>query len=210
MSRARIALRDAIQGTQAMPRGRKPTGERTLTGAERQARYRQRQVGNRAVPPPRPSRPIQRSNRVQQWHAAVATLVALQAEYAVWLDALPEALRDGATVGLQPAGLTRGERCRQSSISISTSWSASSHRAALAEIDGYRPHPLHSQLDPKTVLVTSPPTTRWETPPRPPSDRNGGRFQIGMGGRFQSEYPAGFIGIRKHRSVWGCCAPQAG
>ena len=80
-----------------MPRGRKPTGERTLTGAERQARYRQRQVGNRAVPPPRPSRPIQRSNRVQQWHAAVATLVALQAEYAVWLDALPEALRDGAT-----------------------------------------------------------------------------------------------------------------
>ena len=179
-----------------MPRGRKPTGERTLTGAERQARYRQRQVGNRAVPPPRPSRPIQRSNRVQQWHAAVATLVALQAEYAVWLDALPEALRDGATVGLQPAGLTRGERCRQSSISISTSWSASSHRAALAEIDGYRPHPLHSQLDPKTVLVTSPPTTRWETPPRPPSDRNGGRFQIGMGGRFQSEYPAGFIGIR--------------
>jgi len=92
-----------------MPRGRKPTGQRTLTGAERQARYRQRQVGNRAVPPPRPSRPIQRSNRVQQWHAAVATLVALQAEYAVWLDALPEALRDGATVGLQPTGLTRGE-----------------------------------------------------------------------------------------------------
>ena len=186
-----------------MPRGRKPTGERTLTGAERQARYRQRQVGNRAVPPPRPSRPIQRSNRVQQWHAAVATLVALQAEYAVWLDALPEALRDGATVGLQPAGLTRGERCRQSSISISTSWSASSHRAALAEIDGYRPHPLHSQLDPKTVLVTSPPTTRWETPPRPPSDRNGGRFQIGMGGRFQSEYPAGFIGIRTQRRLQG-------
>jgi len=26
-----------------------------------------------------------------------ATLVALQAEYAAWLDALPEALRDGAT-----------------------------------------------------------------------------------------------------------------
>jgi len=80
-----------------MPRGRKPTGERTLTGAERQARYRQRRVGNRAVPPPRPSRPIRRSSRAQQWHAAVATLVALQAEYAAWLDALPEALRDGAT-----------------------------------------------------------------------------------------------------------------
>jgi hypothetical protein len=84
-------------GQHAMPRGRKPTGERTLTGAERQARYRQRRVGNRAVPPPRPSRPIRRSSRAQQWHAAVATLVALQAEYAAWLDALPEALRDGAT-----------------------------------------------------------------------------------------------------------------
>jgi hypothetical protein len=83
-------------GQHAMPRGRKPTGERTLTGAERQARYRQRRVGNRAVPPPRPPRPIRRSSRAQQWHAAVATLVALQAEYAAWLDALPEALRDGA------------------------------------------------------------------------------------------------------------------
>jgi hypothetical protein len=29
-------------------------------------------------------------------HTAVAVLVALQAEYAAWLDALPEALRDGA------------------------------------------------------------------------------------------------------------------
>jgi hypothetical protein len=32
-------------------------------------------------------------------------------------------------------------------------------------------------------------TTRWVTPPRPPSDRNGGRFQIGMGGRFQIGIP---------------------
>jgi hypothetical protein len=73
--------------------GRKPLGQRALSGAERQARYRQRQVGNRAAPPPRP---IQRASRVQQWHTAVAVLVALQAEYAAWLDALPEALRDGA------------------------------------------------------------------------------------------------------------------
>ena len=80
-----------------MPRGRKPTSERALTGAERQARYRQRQLGSRAAALPRPSRPIRRSSRVQQWHDAVATLVALQAEYATWLDALPEALRDGAT-----------------------------------------------------------------------------------------------------------------
>ena len=78
-------------------KGRKPQGRSALTGAERQARYRQRQVGSRAAPPPRPSRPIQRANRPQQWHAAVATLLALQAQYAAWLDALPEALCDGAT-----------------------------------------------------------------------------------------------------------------
>jgi hypothetical protein len=68
-----------------------------LTGAERQARYRQRQAGNRAVARPRPLRSIRRSSRPQQWHAAVTTLIALQAEYAAWLDVLPEGLRDGAT-----------------------------------------------------------------------------------------------------------------
>jgi hypothetical protein len=78
-------------------KGRKPQGEHALTGAERQARYRQGQVGNRAAAPPRPSRPIQRTSRAQQWHAAIAILVALQAQYAAWLDAMPEALRDGAT-----------------------------------------------------------------------------------------------------------------
>jgi ferric-dicitrate binding protein FerR (iron transport regulator) len=80
-----------------MPPGRKPSGDRPLTGAERQACYRQRHIGNRAAAPPRPSRPIRRSSRAQQWQSAVATLLALQAQYAAWLDALPEALRDGAT-----------------------------------------------------------------------------------------------------------------
>jgi hypothetical protein len=36
-------------------------------------------------------------SRPQRWRAAVAELVALQTEYAAWLDALPESLRDGAT-----------------------------------------------------------------------------------------------------------------
>ncbi len=40
---------------------------------------------------------------------AVAELVALQAEYLAWFEALPEATRDSATVGLEPTGLTRGE-----------------------------------------------------------------------------------------------------
>jgi hypothetical protein len=80
-----------------MPRGRKPEGQRALTGAERQARYRQHQAGKRAAPPSRPARQVGRVSRAQQWHAAVATLIALQGKYAVWLDALPEPLRDGAT-----------------------------------------------------------------------------------------------------------------
>jgi hypothetical protein len=33
----------------------------------------------------------------------------LQNEYTQWFEALPEPLRETATVGLQPAGLTRGE-----------------------------------------------------------------------------------------------------
>ena len=78
-------------------RGRKPQGERALTGAERQARCRQRQADNHAAPAPRPPRPIRRASRPQQWHAAVATLLRLQAEYAAWLEALPEVLGDGAT-----------------------------------------------------------------------------------------------------------------
>ena len=75
-------------------RGRPPQGERALTGAERQARYRQRQ----ATPAPtRPVHPQRRRTRPQRWRAATAELLALQAEYADWLEALPEPLRDGAT-----------------------------------------------------------------------------------------------------------------
>jgi hypothetical protein len=84
-------------GAEVRRKGRKLQGERALTGAERQARYRQRLADNRAAPALRPPRPIRRASRPQQWHAAVATLLRLQAEYAGWLDALPEALHDGAT-----------------------------------------------------------------------------------------------------------------
>ena len=82
---------------QTRHRGRKPQDEHALSGAERQARCRQRQAVNHAAPAPRPPRPIRRASRPQQWHAAVATLLRLQAEYAAWLEALPEVLGDGAT-----------------------------------------------------------------------------------------------------------------
>jgi hypothetical protein len=42
-------------------------------------------------------RPTDRRSRPQRWRDAVAELIALQSEYAQWLDALPEAARDSAT-----------------------------------------------------------------------------------------------------------------
>ena len=75
-------------------RGRKPQGDRPLTGAERQARYRARHAG---MPIVRYRRPADRRSRPQRWRDAVAELVALQDEYRDWFEALPEATRDGAT-----------------------------------------------------------------------------------------------------------------
>lgn len=80
----------------AMPRGRKPDGEHALSNAGRQARYRaRRSTASAAVPPidVRSNRPAGRCSRPQRWHAAIAELRALQAEYAAWLTALPEALQ---------------------------------------------------------------------------------------------------------------------
>ena len=77
-----------------MTKGRKPEGDRALTGAERQARWRVRHVGTPVV---RYRRPTDRRSRPQRWREAVAELLALQADYAAWYDALPEATREGAT-----------------------------------------------------------------------------------------------------------------
>jgi hypothetical protein len=77
-----------------MPRGRKPDGPQALSGAERQARYRAHHPGTAIL---RFRRPADRRSRPQRWHAAVAELAALQADYARWLDALPDATSNGAT-----------------------------------------------------------------------------------------------------------------
>jgi hypothetical protein len=42
-------------------------------------------------------RPTDRRTRPQRWRYAVAELLALQAEYAAWCDALPDSLRDSPT-----------------------------------------------------------------------------------------------------------------
>lgn len=62
-------------------KGRKPQGQYALTGAERQARYRQHQADNRAAAPPRPPQPIRRASRPQQWHAAVAKQNSQKSSY---------------------------------------------------------------------------------------------------------------------------------
>jgi hypothetical protein len=78
--------------------GRQPDGELALSGAERQARYRARHGstapadGNR-----QPPTNLRHASRIARWDTATGELVALQAEYAGWLDALPEATRDSPT-----------------------------------------------------------------------------------------------------------------
>ena len=87
-----------------MPRGRKPAGDRALTGAERQARYRPTRAGQPVTRYPRgtslrakhPQRADRRS-RPQRWRGAVAELLAVQAECAAWLDNMPEATQGSAT-----------------------------------------------------------------------------------------------------------------
>ena len=82
--------------TKSQGGGRPPQGERAMSGAERQARDRQRQAEGRAALA-RPKASLRQPTRPRRWRAAVTELIALQAEYAAWLDALPEPLRESAT-----------------------------------------------------------------------------------------------------------------
>ena len=74
---------------------RPSVNEEPMTGAERQARYR----AARANGPPviRIRRRADHRGRAQRWNDNVAGLVQAQAEYAAWLDSLPESLQDSAT-----------------------------------------------------------------------------------------------------------------
>jgi hypothetical protein len=74
---------------------RHPIGDRAMTDAERQARHRAAQAAG--MPVIRIRRPIDRRGRAQRRDDTVATLVSLQAEYAAWLETMPEATRDSAT-----------------------------------------------------------------------------------------------------------------
>jgi len=74
---------------------RKPIGETPMTPAERQARYRAARTAG--TPIIRTRRPADHRSRACRWHDAVTELVKLQAQYAAWLEVLPDNLRDGAT-----------------------------------------------------------------------------------------------------------------
>ena len=106
-AKAGIPSRDEIPCERTGPAGRKPRGEQAMTGAPRlgpppsrgqaprQARYRAARM--RDDPPAAPPPPARLPSRRRRWQAAVAARLAVQAEYAAWLDAMPEALRDGPT-----------------------------------------------------------------------------------------------------------------
>ena len=74
---------------------RQPIGDRPMTDAERQARYRAARAAGVAVA--RMHRPADHRSRARRWKDAVTELLKLQAQYAAWLDALPDNLRDSAT-----------------------------------------------------------------------------------------------------------------
>jgi len=85
--------------------GRTPEGEQALTGAERQARYRERinlahglaEAPDANQPPAAPRKPPRGPSLARRWDDTVAGLVSLQVAYGRWLEALPEATRDTAT-----------------------------------------------------------------------------------------------------------------
>ena len=81
-----------------MPPGPKPLGERAMTLAERQARYRAAHAPDTAATVKlRYRKPADRRSRPQRWRDAVAELIELQADYQQWLDALLESLADTPT-----------------------------------------------------------------------------------------------------------------
>ena len=79
-----------------MPRGRKPMGEKPLTGAERQARYRAKAQEDHRKALDRARRRARNPSRVAQWEEAVETLIGLQEEFQEWQENLPENLASSA------------------------------------------------------------------------------------------------------------------
>jgi hypothetical protein len=93
MNRPVRAYNRKREWTGLMKRGAKPLGERAMTAAERQARFRIAHADG--TPRLRYRRPTDRRSRAQRWRDAVVELVTLQDDYRAWLDSLH--LQAGAT-----------------------------------------------------------------------------------------------------------------
>ena len=98
-----------------MPPGPKPLGERAMTPAERQARYRAAHAaGTAATVKVCYRRPADRRSRPQRWRDAVAELIELQADYQQWLDAAGKpgghAHRRRAAGRVRPRPVRSGDR----------------------------------------------------------------------------------------------------
>jgi hypothetical protein len=76
------------------PMPRPLIGDKPMTDAERQARYRAARAAG--VPVIRTRRPADHRGRARRWHATVATRAEMQADYVAWLEALPANLQDSA------------------------------------------------------------------------------------------------------------------
>ena len=76
-----------------------PSSPAPLSNAERQARWRARRAPQEAPARVQPGKAASadRRSRPRRWRDAVAELLALQAEYLAWADALPDGLRDTTT-----------------------------------------------------------------------------------------------------------------
>ena len=88
--------------------GRRPRGDQPLSNAERQARYRARCRAQEPTVSKRPRPANGRRSRPRRWHDAVAELLALQSEYAAWLDTLPDTLPDTLHDTLHDTALAAG------------------------------------------------------------------------------------------------------
>jgi hypothetical protein len=78
-----------------MKRGPKPLGNKAMTSAERQARFRATHANG--APRIRYRSRADRRSRAQRWHEAVAELISLQDDYRTWLKGLPQNLEASAT-----------------------------------------------------------------------------------------------------------------
>ena len=72
--------------------GRKPLGNEAMSGAERQARYREAHAAG--APRVRYRRPADRRSRAERWRQAVRELGELQLEYDEWRQSMPDSLAE--------------------------------------------------------------------------------------------------------------------